>query len=1318
MALDNGHVSAADALPTPTDTIYETPLMGVSRRSSRHGSSSPFTNSPPVPFSPEDGSYFPRLNGDIDPSHAEKRSSIDTRRFTSDLDNSLIQQIHSLRLELENKNIVVGSLEENLHQSQTTNEQLSEHLSLQETETQSLRKEMQLLENGTLAALGDMAKERDDAVNVMVDTRKRLEASTKKIRSQEEDAEKAYAIRGKEQEDWDNEKRSLERKVHVMENRLKTMIAELVAVESTGFTRPGSGAESDQSIRDMLAKADAYSVRSDSRAGSRMSTRSNDDAYDRRDSYVRAPSRLSALHEVGGSKTTSLAEELEGEGEENGGQYNVEHEPESPETLPEELLYGPERYSEDHMARKMMGLPMESYEVSNGDGLSGQHSIGIIMDHTSTSIGRNSLIQYTDSASQCSPPSSPKSEMQRSSSITTKPEEQTANQRRKRVAIPSMFLEQTPIPKDEAPKASSMVCTGCQTDDAFSSSTMPDRVIMEPEPLRSPSMSHSSTQTSDDPLSSVSSVSTRLMPPAMDVPVIAIHPPSSRPPSSHTSVVLPPRTKNAGCQATLDTLRSSRSTSMQTDEIRVDMRAIHLPPRLHSSHALAQSTSRSSERRKYSGSASRAKVPKRNLRSPPPILQHDPPPASPPVETIKDAYPGNNDNGPLNNKQHHSGPRRPIRSDSIFAGFSDENEELVDKVGDDYSDEELAHVAPIRKTLSKVNNSWKLVPQSTNSVLERLESASDDGEAQAKAGSSETGTRDVEQFPKMTSKTLQSSGTTPPLNLITTKQVDIRRTALVSSGSTAHAQRQRSPSAPDQAPTEVAPPFPVPTRSSSRKIPISASDGAGSPTPYSTTFFATRRHQGRPPVKRKILRKVQSAAAVTKPPIPSRPPPPLPVNTTSSNPPSTPKSPLPPRNQFILPYPSESEQKTHSVEVLSPQSRAGEASIESSNRQTSVVDAIAQTMVGEWMWKYVRKRTSFGITETPQAEFEMGKNGESGNSGGARHKRWVWLAPYERAVIWSSKQPTSGPALLGKGGRKLAIQSVLDVKDDTPLPKGSTNEAIFDRSILILTPERALKFTATSKERHYIWLTALSFLSASNQGATDLATTAPEQQANFPRPPSMEPAVSYRRTPIRDSIRVSKAKSRPWPIPRSFSSPRSEEGSTTGPPSLPQIDYERVSEDAAEAPQVPRVAAHARKRSSTGPRPAPLSAYHSYPSDPVGIASNLDLQQPTAREKYERYRPYSRRNSGQATTVPSTITRRTTEPSIVPNNFFDAVGTVRMEAFVDNRKENRREEKRREKEAKSGRNRQGRKKDMSYWGVSGGMRGEAKWRKEDPFSEF
>lgn len=94
--------------------------------------------------------------------------------------------------------------------------------------------------------------------------------------------------------------------------------------------------------------------------------------------------------------------------------------------------------------------------------------------------------------------------------------------------------------------------------------------------------------------------------------------------------------------------------------------------------------------------------------------------------------------------------------------------------------------------------------------------------------------------------------------------------------------------------------------------------------------------------------------------------------------------------------------------------------MDSSVDQPSVVDAISQTMVGEWMWKYVRRRKSFGVPESPQ-----GWDSKEEGGAGVRHKRWVWLAPYERAVLWSSRQPTNGSALLGKAGRKCKFSLVL-----------------------------------------------------------------------------------------------------------------------------------------------------------------------------------------------------------------------------------------------------------------------------------------------------
>lgn len=59
------------------------------------------------------------------------------------------------------------------------------------------------------------------------------------------------------------------------------------------------------------------------------------------------------------------------------------------------------------------------------------------------------------------------------------------------------------------------------------------------------------------------------------------------------------------------------------------------------------------------------------------------------------------------------------------------------------------------------------------------------------------------------------------------------------------------------------------------------------------------------------------------------------------------------------------------------------------------------------------------------------------------------------------------------------VTGVLDVKDDTPLISPSSSQLttpVHNRSIVVLTPTQAIKFTALSRERHISWLTALNFL--------------------------------------------------------------------------------------------------------------------------------------------------------------------------------------------------------------------------------------------------
>ena len=60
------------------------------------------------------------------------------------------------------------------------------------------------------------------------------------------------------------------------------------------------------------------------------------------------------------------------------------------------------------------------------------------------------------------------------------------------------------------------------------------------------------------------------------------------------------------------------------------------------------------------------------------------------------------------------------------------------------------------------------------------------------------------------------------------------------------------------------------------------------------------------------------------------------------------------------------------------------------------------------------------------------------------------------------------------------VTGVLDVKDDTPLMTSPSSSQlttpVHNRSIVVLTPTQAIKFTALTRERHISWLTALNFL--------------------------------------------------------------------------------------------------------------------------------------------------------------------------------------------------------------------------------------------------
>jgi len=116
-----------------------------------------------------------------------------------------------------------------------------------------------------------------------------------------------------------------------------------------------------------------------------------------------------------------------------------------------------------------------------------------------------------------------------------------------------------------------------------------------------------------------------------------------------------------------------------------------------------------------------------------------------------------------------------------------------------------------------------------------------------------------------------------------------------------------------------------------------------------------------------------------------------------------------------------------------------------------MIQAITQTMIGEYLWKYTRKPG----------------RGELSDS---RHRRYVWVHPYTRTLFWSER----GPSVPGKAegsSKNLPIEAVRVVTDDNPMPPG-----LHRKSLEIITPERIIKLTATTGQRHETWFNAISYL--------------------------------------------------------------------------------------------------------------------------------------------------------------------------------------------------------------------------------------------------
>jgi hypothetical protein len=208
-------------------------------------------------------------------------------------------------------------------------------------------------------------------------------------------------------------------------------------------------------------------------------------------------------------------------------------------------------------------------------------------------------------------------------------------------------------------------------------------------------------------------------------------------------------------------------------------------------------------------------------------------------------------------------------------------------------------------------------------------------------------------------------------------------------------------------------------------------------------------------------------------------PPPLPPSALKANPsfrPRTPNSqaPLSPGRGGTTPRPIHS---SGTAEIRSPsrlaQTRSRASSVSSfvsevdtrfnlrngvvmphgvdSSTDPRMINAITQTMIGEYLWKYTRKAGRGTMSEN-------------------RHRRYFWVHPYTRTLYWSDRDPSSAGRAELKA-KSVPIEAVRVVTDDNPMPPG-----LHRKSLVIMTPGRSVKFTATTGQRHETWFNALSYL--------------------------------------------------------------------------------------------------------------------------------------------------------------------------------------------------------------------------------------------------
>ena len=1029
-------VGANKGLPSPADTPYETPGFIRSKRTSRATleSSREHSQSPP-PLPPDTADHH-------DKGRDGRYTGLDPRRFTPTLHASLVAEILSLRREIDSKNGLVENLETSLSSAKHENEKLNQQLSESSRETKKARHQVQQMERGAYDALEDLVKQRDTAQNIADGLRIKLEAAQKKVRQQDDDAERTQSIWETDKESWENERRQLERRIHVTDSRLRTFVEEINTHQiSTNQNESANIDDGEITFKDsgIGNENDTASIRS----ASPTKHRRNVSSISMRPGNIRSSFALrptSATPDLYARPVgNSLADELGGDEEDRYDEDDIEGE----EGLgyPEPVKRGDSRQSIvsgdwDAKAKRVLGFTTgvrdsttvreraKKFEDSPSSRELAKQPLGSPFAASSSPKELKRPV-YVDSGYQPSPPPSPP----RMESRRNVDEEVAADRAWSVDAARSGIAADVGLSQSPRPGSALTLDTSPMSPPQTPVINDTQWTSQQTAPARISTYCTASTQTDFVELerSTVDTVDRDDSAPSI-VPSIAIHPPGSRPPTPHDHV-LPPGTKSVGSQASLRW--PCRDASVQTEEIRIDRRAFKLPPHLLPAHLLPSpvlggETRESRPKRSASGGLPQkptnfsiggqdsSSPPIQSPTERPPALSRDnssrdlrnlplkaiplPKPVLSPTIARSEMF----NNGPLNRSAQY-GVTQVKREMSYFPEMGDHPESS--KPSELTSDIDTTAQSASALFLNRA-------PQGRFGLSEPPRAVPEDKEISS----------------EQRSDTADSYDAVPPVPAIPNNRTGSRN-QFARPLQKPHSRRDfrsRSPSFGSMASSSysagsarIYPPYPIPMRSSSRIYSQPHSEGSRSPSMYDPFGPTGHRSSRASHARQQSLRKVKSAAVIRNKPRRNSPnkhhrsrrrsPELTPVQSMAFESPA-------PANMVIPELPTPLQNSRSFEYVKTPVNMGKPMNVNVPPRvsaENDLVDGIAATMVGEWMWKYVRKWKSFGVGED-----SADNRGVDSANHGTRHKRWVWLSPYERTIMWDTKQPTSGSALLGKKGRK------------------------------------------------------------------------------------------------------------------------------------------------------------------------------------------------------------------------------------------------------------------------------------------------------------